>query len=88
MLNRREWVVKMMQQLSPFLIFRRPTEANGVVFQCIPFHQQQVLVLSFEGAPQFMPTVTAHAGDNRGRNPKSRLKIERLVNLYIEYGDF
>ncbi len=54
MFYRGEGVIKVVQQPFPFLVLGRLPKANRVIFERLPAHQQQVLILHFQTAVQFM----------------------------------
>ena len=44
----------MVQECLPLLIFGRLAETNGVAFEIIPSHQQEVTLCIFETVVQFV----------------------------------
>ena len=45
-LHRRERLVEVMEEASPLLELRRKPESLGVIFETVPFHQEQVAAWS------------------------------------------
>ena len=60
MLNCRKWLVKVVQQLFPLIIPWRLAKPDSMVFQILPFDQQQILVWDFQTTLQLMRNVTWH----------------------------
>jgi hypothetical protein len=57
-LDRREGIIKMMQQPLPFLVLAGLTKPDCVIFKPAPFHKQQVLIGFFDAPVQFVRDVS------------------------------
>src|SRR6516165_551015 len=55
----------MVDEAAPLLKLGRIAETDGVVFDCLPAHEQPVAARLFHGAPQFHPVATLRALENR-----------------------
>ena len=67
MFDRGERIVEVMQKAPPFLILRRAAEAEGVIFQSLPPHQQQILIGILDATMELMCDI-ARAGCDDGRS--------------------
>jgi hypothetical protein len=88
MLHCRERIIKRMQYFSPLLILLRAAESNCMRLQRFPLHQQQISILNFQTMLQLMPVIPIHAGNNRRRFGKRRLKFFFLSRDNIQDGHF
>src|SRR5215470_9117659 len=70
MLDDREWVIELVQEIFPFCIAFGSAKSYGVVFERLPLHEEQVAVRSFETPAQLMRDVTHRRGNQRTRNSK------------------
>lgn len=64
MLDLGEGSVEMMEQLLPLLIVGRFAQADCVIFECFPFHQQDVSVALLDAATDLVGAVALHSGDD------------------------
>ena len=88
MLDLREWVVEMMEQRTPLLIFRGLPEPDSVILQLLPSDKQKVAVVPFDTTLQFVTGVTRHAGNDRGGFKEGRFKLCLKSRLHIKDSNF
>src|SRR5258708_31508773 len=87
-LNRRKRVVEVVKQAFPFVVSRRSTEPDRMVFQLIPADQEYVPGRGFDAAVQFVRPVAAHRGNDRLRLFERRLEFQLATGNYLEDRDF
>lgn len=79
-LDVRHWVVKVMQQLPPFLVGVRFTKSNRVILKLRPFHQQEIGIGTFD-ATREVDSLTALRGLNDGDgSPEGSLELSFLAS--------
>ncbi len=88
MFYRREGIVKVVQQRFPLLVRGRAAKPFRMVFQRLPTHQQNVLILYFHAFLQFVGVIPLHAGNDRLRLGEGRFKSGLLVGDDVENGRF
>ena len=88
MLDRRERLIKMMQQPLPFQVLRRSAKTFRVILQPPPLDQQQVSVFVFNTALELVAKTAFHRADDGPRPCKGGLKCFRLIFLHVQHSDF
>jgi hypothetical protein len=73
----------MMQQFFPLQVVRRLPEADGMVFQRIPFHKQDVFVLLFDAFVQRMFYIAVAGADVLPRRLEVPFKFVFLSAYHI-----
>src|SRR4051812_42274396 len=84
MLDDGKRLIEMMEQAAPMLIRLRLPEANGVIFERAPFHQQEITIGRFETAAQLQPSKTGRRRDKWARLTHGRFKSRFLPRPHIE----
>ncbi len=73
----------MVQQCLPSLILRRFPKSNRMVFEFIPFHEEQILILYFNTTLKLQCYKTWHRRDKGTRLAKGAFKRNFLTGLNI-----
>jgi hypothetical protein len=84
----RKWIVEVVQERAPALIFGGLTEPDGMVFQSPPMDQQQISVGSLEAAPQLMRIVTGHRRNDRRSLAERSFEGGFFAGANVEDGNF
>jgi len=78
----------MMQQLAPAPVLRGLSEPLRMALERVPPHEQEVLVVGLEAAPEFMPLVTGASRDDSLRLEEGRFEGARLTGPDAQDYDF
>ena len=84
--DRRKWVVEVVKGVTPLLILVGPTEPLGVIFDTLPFHQQQVTGRGPDTPFQTNGPASWHRGDDRAGRAERLLEVLHLPWDDVEYG--
>jgi hypothetical protein len=84
----REWFVKVVEHGLPFLILRRLTKADHMVFKRFPTNEKDVFVLSLNTVLEFMRHVAWHRSDDDLGFQKRSLEFRRLSRPNVEGRNF
>jgi len=87
-IDARERIVEMMQQLPPSLILRRFSEPFLVCGDAVPAHEEKILALSFETTLEFVRAVAGHRRNDGLRFAKCGFERCRLTRTDLQQGGF
>src|SRR5262245_11339090 len=87
-LDGRERVVEVVQQLLPLQVLRRPPELLRVILQPPPADQQNIPRRFFEATVKFEPEIAGDGGDERPRLGERRLERGLRAGPDIEHSNF
>src|SRR5207244_3794020 len=85
-IDRRRWIVEVMQQPPPLREVRMITESLRVVFDGPPPDEQQILVLHVDTALQLVREVPRHRSNDRLRLRESRFEIAAVARSDMKSG--
>jgi hypothetical protein len=88
MFNLWERIVKMMEQGSPLLVLRGLAEADNVIFETFPLHEQDVTVRLLDTPLQFVATVTIHSTNDLLRFFECELELLFMARLNVKLRNF
>src|SRR5437867_2135327 len=84
-LDRRKWIVEMMEESLPSLILGRRPEAYRMVLETGPSHEKEVTAPSFDAALQLECDEARHGGNNTFGFAKRRLESAFLTRSHVQY---
>ena len=84
MLYGGEGIVEVMQENLPLLILRRAAKADGVVFEGLPLHEQEVAAAVFEAAAEFVGDIARRVGEDGRCSAECGLEAGFLISDDVE----